>query len=213
MHGKTKIQASWWSLLNGSITLKIRHFVCGQQLARSWQDTFSLFEWGPSSDRESCNSLQMNFLCLLECFFGMGKRSWDLNSIIYFGWGLYIWEMWLIMNLKGCWNLKIPNNDYIFPKLWIYLGDITWYTIVAWIFAIENKWCTLVHACYKSLQLYCVIMQWHHYLGYLQKQKMCARIYVGRMHDGGKCYNVVGIPICHFVQRYSYGGWWLVGSH
>ena len=32
VHGETKIQASWWSLLNGSIPLKIQDSVCGQQL-------------------------------------------------------------------------------------------------------------------------------------------------------------------------------------
>ena len=29
------------------------------------------------------------------------------------------------------------------PKLWIYLGEIRRYTIVAWIFTNENKYCTL----------------------------------------------------------------------
>ena len=62
VHGKTKIQASWWSLLNESIPLKIRHFVCGQHSVRLWQDALSLFEWGPSSDQEYCNSLQNELL-------------------------------------------------------------------------------------------------------------------------------------------------------
>ena len=75
VHGKTKIQASWWSLLNGSIPLKIQHSVCGQHLVRSWQDALSLFEWGPSSDREYCNSLQNELLVSSRVLFWHGKEK------------------------------------------------------------------------------------------------------------------------------------------
>ena len=34
MHGITKIHASWWHLLNGSIPLKIRHSKCAHHLGR-----------------------------------------------------------------------------------------------------------------------------------------------------------------------------------
>ena len=47
------------------------------------------------------------------------------------------------MNLKVCRNLKMPNDGYVFPQIIDYLGEITRYTIVAWIVAIENKCCTL----------------------------------------------------------------------
>ena len=44
---------------------------------------------------------------------------------------------------------------------------------------------------------------YHHYLGYHLKQKRYG-MYVNRMQGSGKHYNVVGIPTCHFVQRYLY---------
>ena len=50
MHEKTKIQASWWPLLNGCIPLKIQNSIDGQQLVMPWQDLLSFFEWAPSSD-------------------------------------------------------------------------------------------------------------------------------------------------------------------
>ena len=55
-------------------------------------------------------------------------------------------------------------------------------------------------------------MQWHHYLGYLLKQKRCG-IYVSQMQRGGKYYNVFGIPIRYVVQMYSYGESWLMDPH
>ena len=67
-----------------------------------------------------------------------------------------------------------------FPKIGIYLGEITRYTIVAWIFANENKchtlgrfvvkgWYTLVMGYYKYIVM--SIMQWHHYVGYHRKRR------------------------------------------
>ena len=96
------------------------------------------------------------------------------------------------------------------PKLWIYLGETIKYTIVM-IFSIENKCCPLgglaVTRCYTLVighyKFYCIIMQWHQYLGYLLKQRSCG-MYVNRMQGDGRYYNVVDIPIYHFVQRYSY---------
>ena len=75
VHGKTKIRASWWSLLNGSIPLKIRHSICVQHLVRSWQDALSLFEWGTLSDRETCNSLQNELLVSSRVLFWHGKEK------------------------------------------------------------------------------------------------------------------------------------------
>ena len=49
MHGTTKINASWWHLVNGSIPLNIRHSVCAKHLVKSWQDALGLFEWAPLS--------------------------------------------------------------------------------------------------------------------------------------------------------------------
>ena len=48
----------------------------------------------------------------------------------------------------------------------------------------------MVHACYMSLQTYCIIMQWHPFLGYFLKQKRCG-MYVSRMQGVGKYYNMV----------------------
>ena len=71
------------------------------------------------------------------------------NDGYVFDWGLYIWEMWLIMNLKGCRNLKISNNGYVFPQIIDLFGRN--YKIY--------HCCMVVHACYMSLQIYCIIMQ------------------------------------------------------
>ena len=49
-----------------------------------------------------------------------------------------------IVNLKGCWNLKLPNDDYVFPQILdLFERNYKIYIIVAWIFAIEDKCCTL----------------------------------------------------------------------
>ena len=60
--GKTKIQALWWTLLNGFIPLKIQDFECAQQLVRYCQDALYFFEWAPSSNQEIYNSLQKKLL-------------------------------------------------------------------------------------------------------------------------------------------------------
>ena len=61
----------------------------------------------------------------------------------------------------------------------------------------------MVHVYYRSLQIYCIIMQWHQYLGYLLMQRSCG-MYVSQMQGGGRYYNVVRILIYHFLQRYSF---------
>ena len=67
----------------------------------------------------------------------------------------------------------------------------------------------MAHACYMSLQIYCIIMQWHLCLGYHLKQKTY-RINSSQMQGGDKYYNMVGIPICHFnkgIRMESHDCW------
>ena len=72
---------------------------------------------------------KMNCLFLLECCFGMEKRSWDLNFNCLFRLGIIYLGMWLIMILKGCQNLKMLNDGCVFPRInrfiWEHLQDIT----------------------------------------------------------------------------------------
>ena len=90
--------------------------------------------------------------------------------------------------------LYVPNN-------------LRRFTMVAWIFADACKWCSLgglivkgwlVHTCYTSLQIYSIIIHWHHCLGYHLKQKMYG-IYIGQMQGCGKFCNIISIHIFHFV--------------
>ena len=106
------------------VKVKIQHSICGQHLVRSWQDALSLFEWGPSSDRESCKSLQNELLVSSRVLFWHGKKLRSrFNRLFRLGvvhledvvdnesQRLSEFEdvqMWLIMNLKGCRNLKMP---------------------------------------------------------------------------------------------------------
>ena len=92
---------------------------------RSWQYALSFFEWVRSTDWEFCNSLQNELLVSSRVLYCMEKRSWGLNSVVYFDCGLYIWEMWLIMNRKGCriWRCQTmvmhspPYCGFIWEKL------------------------------------------------------------------------------------------------
>ena len=43
----------------------------------------------------------------------------------------------------------------------------------------------------SQLQVYCIIMQWHQYLGYHLKWRRCG-MYISRMQGGDKYCNVVG---------------------
>ena len=44
-------------------------------MVRSWQDALSLFEWGPSSDGEYCNSLQNKLLVSSRVLFWHQKEK------------------------------------------------------------------------------------------------------------------------------------------
>ena len=98
------------------------------------------------------------------------------------------------------------------PHLWIYLGEMTRYTIVTWIFGQREQMVLLVWLkdvkYYTSLQVYHIIMQWHNCLGYHLKRGMCA----SQVQGVSNYCNIVNIPICHFVQMYSCGESRLVGS-
>ena len=83
-HGRTKIEASWWQLLNGCISLKISGSTCVQHLATSWQEALSLCVWKPSSSREHCNSLHKE---LLVSYAGQERRDCGLILIVSFVWG------------------------------------------------------------------------------------------------------------------------------
>ena len=52
-----------------------RNYVCGQYFVRSWQDALSLFEWGPLSDREYCNSLRNELFVSSQVLFWHGKEK------------------------------------------------------------------------------------------------------------------------------------------
>ena len=87
IHGKTKIKASWWHLLNGSINLKVRHSVCAHHLVRSWKETLSSFEWKPPVNREQCNSLQTELLVSsrLLCWQDKEKLRSQFNRLFRLG--------------------------------------------------------------------------------------------------------------------------------
>ena len=118
------------------------------------------------------------------------------------------------MNLKGGQNLKMANDRYVFPQIIeiFYLGEITRYTIVAWIVAIETNiapWVdwqlqdgtyTIVTSHYKYIVLSCndiIILV-------ITKSKKVWNVCKSNAR-WWKILQMVGIPICHFVQRYSYG--------
>ena len=100
------------------------------------------------------------------------------------------------------WLCILPNYRFIWEKLQyihhcMYLCQWKLMVHLGWI---GNK--RMMHTYYKSLQIYCIIIQWHYYLGYHIKQKICG-ICVSQMQGGGKYCNVIGIPICRFKQRNS----------
>ena len=75
---------------------------------------------------------KMNCSSLLNCCIGMEKRRGYVNLIIYFNWGVWTWDMWACTKSQRLSKIE-----------WIYLGEITRYTIFASIFANKNKCCTL----------------------------------------------------------------------
>ena len=122
MHGKTKIQASWWPLLNGCIP-QIWHSVCGQQLVRSWQDSLSFFEWVPSSDWEFRISFQNElpvFSRVLYCH-GKEKLRSQFNHLFQVG----VAHLGDVVD-----NESQRLSEFKDVKWWLfshYLGEITGY--------------------------------------------------------------------------------------
>ena len=113
---------------------------CGQHLVRSWQHALSLFEWGPSSDRESCNSLQNELLVSSRVLFWHGKEKLRSQFNHLFRLGVVHVEDVVDNESQRLSELKMSSDGYVFPILCIYLGETTIYTIVA---RILNKCCTL----------------------------------------------------------------------
>ena len=76
VHGKTKIQASRWSLLNGSYySFKHTTFCMWTTIGKIMARCIISFWVGPSSDRESCNSLQNKLLSSSRVLFWRGKEK------------------------------------------------------------------------------------------------------------------------------------------
>ena len=86
-HGRTKIEASWWQLLNGCISLRISGSTCVQHLATSWQEALLLCVWKPSSGREHCNSLHKELLVSsrLLCWPGKERLRSHFNRLFRLG--------------------------------------------------------------------------------------------------------------------------------
>ena len=159
-----------------------------------------------------------NCLFLLECLYWHGKEKLrsQLNRLFWLG---VVHLVDVVDNeSQSCLNLKMPNDDYVFPKITDLFGrNYKIYhccmDLFHWNQRLHLGWFggyRMVNSFYRSVQIYCIILQWHHYLCYLLKQKGCG-MYVSRMQGGCKYYNMVDIPIFHFVQRYSYWRVMIVG--
>ena len=80
---------------------------------------------------------KMNCLFLLECCFGMGKTNWDVNSIIYFDWGLYISKMWLIIVMGMNINYPVVRWYRSILFTWIKYYDTTGFMFMPVTYYIE----------------------------------------------------------------------------
>ena len=158
----------------------------------------------------------------LECCNWHGKQELrsQLKFVFFYRGVVHLGDVVRKWNLKGCQTLKIPKYGFAFSQFTELFGrNYKIYrccmNLCHWKHMLHLGWIgryRMVHTWYKSPQIYYIIMQWRHYLGYHLKQKRY-RMYASRMQGGRKYYNVVGVPIGHFVQRYSYRESWLVGSH
>ena len=61
-HGKTRITASWWHVVNSTRPFKCSESIMVQQLVLSWQRCLSLFNWRPPECRKDINSLASEVL-------------------------------------------------------------------------------------------------------------------------------------------------------
>ena len=105
------------------------------------------------------------------------------------------------------------------PKLWIYLREITRYTNVHGFLSIKTNVRPWVHWQSKdgiTLLHVTTNVLCHHAMTSLSianpegtsiHQKNCG-IYLSQMQVGGKCCNLVGIPILHLVQNMENHNWW-----
>jgi hypothetical protein len=126
MHGKTKINASWWHLVNSSIALNIRRSVCAKKhLVKSWQDTLGSFVWAPPSSCQHCTSIQQELLVSSRLFYWQGKaklRS-QFNQMFQLG----VVELRDVVDMDSQQLIEFEDAKQwlcIPPKLCAHLGEV-----------------------------------------------------------------------------------------
>ena len=62
VHGNTRIQASWWHILNGSQVVKLQSSSLLTHIVSSWKFVLRKASWSPISDRAHKNSLPLEIL-------------------------------------------------------------------------------------------------------------------------------------------------------
>ena len=130
--------------------------------------------------------------------------------------GLHILFWWITNNTSldwwfFYWNTNKLNDGYVLPRVMdLFRTNNNIYTIVAWIFVNEIKWCSLGGLVVKPWYIL-VIGHYQHIissfnisLSWLSPKVKKVWNVCKLVQGGGKCCNMVGILICHFMWRYSY---------
>ena len=123
------INASWWQLLNGCISLRIPRSSCVQHLVTSRQDALLLCVWKPSSSREHCNFLQKELLVSsrLLCWPRKERLRSQFNRLFHLGAkevGDIVEAQRILEFVKARQLLCIPPN-YVFNTGSLEIGNMS----------------------------------------------------------------------------------------